>query len=162
MGTTNGKSRDRQRITTYYVGEQRRMTSRGHKGRLMTVLGYDEKKNAVFCAREGISSKWYPLARNERWGGVRPEPITLQDIVPIVRQTPVEYLHELYQIVSGGTQKQNYWKTGDRCMNYLEYIDFLEERAQEKWGRIPLCIQEMSPCHGNSPSPSPESDDESW
>jgi len=153
------------------------MTSRGHKGRLMTVLGYDEKKNAVFCAREGISSKWYPLARNERWGGVRPEPVTLHDIVPIVRQTPIECLHELYQIVStvdagfdltglpfksGETEKQNYWKTGDRWMNYLEYIDFLEERAQEKWGRIPLCIQEMSPCHGNSPSPSPESDDESW
>jgi len=154
------------------------MTGR-HKGRILTVLGYDEKRNAVFCAREGISSTWYPLARNERWGGVRPEPITLQNMATatIVRHTPIEYLQDLYQIIctkdvgfdlpglplnARETQKQHYWKAQSRWMNYLEYIDFLEERAQEEWGRIPLCIQEMSPCYGHSPSPSPESDDESW
>ena len=69
-------------------------------GRLCTVLGYDERKNSVFCAREGASNKWYPLTRNHRWGGVRPDPTPLPVMTAIVQQTPVEYLQDLYQIVS--------------------------------------------------------------
>jgi len=155
-----------------YIGEQYIL-----KGRLLTVLGYNERKNSVLCARQGASNKWYALGRDQRWAGVLPEIPPLPDLVPIVRRTPVEYLHDTYQIVSTidvgfdipgfpfkaeETQKQNYWRAENRWMNYLEYVDFLEEKAQDEWGRIPLCIQEMSPCYGNSPSPSPESDDESW
>jgi len=175
MGTCGNQKTnnlERHMLRSVYVGNRYKLY-----GRWCTVLGYDETKNSVFCTREGASNKWYRLARDQRWGGVPPEPLTLPVMVPAVRQTPIEYLQDLYQIVctkevgfdlpgiplkAGATQKQHYWKAQNRWMNYLEYVDFLEERAQEEWGLIPLCIQEMSPCYGNSPSPSPESDDESW
>jgi len=160
MGACNAKKLERNKIRTYYVGEQRCMTTLGNKGRMLTVLGYDDKKRAVFCAREGKSSRWYKLSRNERWGGVRPNPIkNLQDHYQIAPGVPLK---------AGETQKQHYWKAQNR---------WKEERAQDESGHIPLrilkmtpCngnsptlrILKMTPCNGNSPSPSRGSDDESW
>jgi len=193
MGNRNSNNK-KTNITTYYIGDRFVQGSKNNR-RVSTVLGYDEKKNAILFSvlrkkaqRYSFKwkvlstyTKWCKLAKNERWGGVRPENPPPAPPSPIVQQTALERVLErlqiLYPVVStidsgfdfpdlpykaGESQKVNYWKYGDRWMNYLEYVEFLEERALEVWGRVPLCIEEMSPCYGSSPSPSRDSDDESW
>ena len=94
-----------------YIGDVRYLGSRRRRI-VRTVLGYDEKKHAIFCSEllkkgqrysfeqviVGTSTKWYQLGKNHRWGGVRPDPPPPP--APFVQRTPLEDLQILYPVDS--------------------------------------------------------------
>jgi len=156
-------------LRTVYLGQQSIDKS---TGKTVTIIGYDAKKHHIYVAIEGGSNVWYRLKSYEHWGGLLPEPQVPAPVPP--QPTHAEPRNEVVSTIDSGFNipglplqpgekpKQHYWKAGHHWVSYLEYLDYLEARAQERWGRTPVSVQEMWPSYRNSPSPSRESDDETW